>query len=248
MSYDEWKQQAGERFYGKLFNGKYLSLNDTIKNLQGSSDNSAETSKQKQKSENKFEGKRPDNEPSFLRDFDYIGVPEDGTDIYKSINPNYRIEEGYDNNCVRCIGAEEMNWRGYDVEAMPYNDNDPVKQDGSSFWDIDMSHWNKDPYGFEIFETPDKVVNVLHNAFRKWGDGARAMMAVRWNDNTNHALFVRREGSKIIFEDTQSGKIWDPVRVIGQLSMEENTSFIMRIDNRPFTENVKYIAKNREQK
>ena len=249
MSYEQWKEQARERVNSKSASEKYLSLNDTIKNLQGTIENSSKMQNQDLVAKKSSTVKRPDNESPFLRDFDYIGVPEDGTDIYKSINPNFKKEEGYDNNCVRCIGAEEMKWRGYDVEAMPYNENDPVKQDGGSFWDgFDMSRWYKDPYGFENFETPDKVVNVLRNAFTKWGDGARAMMAVRWNDNTNHALFVRREGGKIIFEDTQSGKIVDPMNIISQLSTEINTSFIMRIDNRPFNENVKYIAQNRVSK
>ena len=231
MSYEQWKE--AHRF---------------SKNLHGSSEIDHGKLKQELPSENKPLIKRPDNEPSFLQNYNYIGSPEDGTNIYKSVNPNYGNGAEYSLNCIRCVGAEEMSWRGYDVEAMPYDPNDPVGSNGASFWDLDIAHYNKDPYGFKLFKTPQDIKQGLEDKFNEWGNEARAMMAIRWDNGMGHAIIVRKDGDKIILEDPQAKKVHDIDQLVNQLSSKEYQNWIMRIDNRPVNEKIKYVVKNREKR
>ena len=248
MSYHEWKQMHGERFYTNLFKNLEPDGNNYFINMFGAIDNSHILPNQEQKSVHQQKAKRPDNEPSFMRAFDYIGIPKDGSEIYKSVNPNYGNGEEYRNNCAKCVCAEEMQWRGYNVESLPYDKNDPVGNNAGVFWDIDVFHYWDDPYGFVPIKSPEEVKNEFINAFSLWGDGSRAMMGIRWKNGMGHAIMVRREGNYLIAEDPQSGKILDIDKMINYLSTGANDNFIMRIDNRPVNENIKHVIKNKEKK
>lgn len=190
---------------------------------------------------------RPKNEPEFLKKFAYEGPPEFGDQVYKYVNPGYKTGEMvYKENCQRCVIADEMQWRGYDVVAQAVNKNDPVDSRVDTCFDVNAKEYKNDPFGFKLFESKSTLKKDLKAAFTEWGEDARAILRIKWKNGGGHFVTIRKDDGNIIIEDPQNGKKYDIDWLKTNLTSTRFTNWLMRVDNRPLTENVDYAVKNRE--
>ena len=190
---------------------------------------------------------RPKNEPEFLKKFAYEGPPEFGDQVYKYVNPGYKTGEMvYKENCQRCVVADEMQWRGYDVVAQAVNKNDPVDSRVDTCFEVNVKEYKNDPFGFKLFESKSTLKKDLKAAFTEWGEDARAILRIKWKNGGGHFVTIRKDDGNIIIEDPQNGKKYDIDWLKTNLTSTRFTNWLMRVDNRPLTENVDYAVKNRE--
>ncbi len=190
---------------------------------------------------------RPKNEPEFLKKFAYEGPPEFGDQVYKYVNPGYKTGEMvYKENCQRCVIADEMQWRGYDVVAQAVNKNDPVDSRVDTCFDVNAKEYKNDPFGFKLFESKSTLKKDLKAAFTEWGEDARAILRIKWKNGGGHFVTIREVDGNIVIEDPQNGKKYDIDWLKTNLTSTRFTNWLMRVDNRPLTENVDYAVKNRE--
>ncbi|MBR4489821.1 hypothetical protein IKP13_04225, partial [bacterium] len=191
--------------------------------------------------------RRPKNEPEYLKPYDYEGKPDLPSQIRKIVNPNYKTgSREYTYNCQRCVIADELQWRGYDVVAKGYNPKDPIKNSGWAAWDV--APRGNDKYGFKVFDTVKNLGEKLDSAFEEWGDDARAVLRIQWKSKyggNGHFLTIRKENGKVLIEDPQDGTTKDIDALLTFLSRSRNSHWLMRVDNRPLNENVKYAVENR---
>lgn len=124
----------------------------------------------------------------------------------KIVNP-----EGLHFNCQRCVVAEEMRFRGYDVKATPGEDDKlayiPALK--SCFPDAETK---------EFDSSNTREYNKATQAqMLEWGDGARAICSYVGNDNA-HVFTLVNEGGIIKRIDSQNGSIYtdqDYIRDVG---------------------------------
>ena len=185
---------------------------------------------------------RPENEPDNLKEFNYRNIKKKPSEILSSVNPLYGKASIYNYNCQRCVVADEAQWRGYDVEALPYDPNDPIADSGVACWDIDINNIRSDP-GFK-FITGDIKYDIIEK-FNVWGDDARAVLRIEWANGGGHFLTIRKENGNILFEDPQDGSVPDIDTTIASLNLAPNHNWLMRVDNRKFSDNIKYAIRNR---
>lgn len=188
---------------------------------------------------------RPENEPEILEDYNRYEGTKTGMEILKQTNPLYNTGFEYQYNCQRCVVADEAQWRGYDVEALPYDPNDPIGDSGVACWDIDINNIQSDP---EFKFITGEIKNDINKKFENWGDDARAVLRIEWKNGGGHFLTVRKENDNILFEDPQNGTVRDIDATITALNLAPFHNWLMRIDNRNFSDKIKYAIKNRENK
>lgn len=190
---------------------------------------------------------RPKGEPEFLKKFAYEGPPEFSDQVYKYVNPGYKTGEMvYKENCQRCVIADEMQWRGYDVVAQAVNKKDPVDSRVDTCFDVNTKEYKNDPFGFKLFDSKSTLKKDLKDAFTEWGTDARAILRIKWKRGGGHFVTIREVDGNIIIEDPQNASIYDIDWLRANLTSTRFTNWLMRVDNRPLTENVDYAVKNRE--
>ena len=143
-------------------------------------------------------------------------------------NPNYKAPgtgTQYTHNCQRVVYAFEERMRGYNVEAQPYQArNDPM---GGGNW---KRVYKGQTWESNLGRTKDKVVDGIHSRMTAWGDGARAIIYVKWAGvRSAHVFNVVQENGKTHAYDAQSGKRVSLTRYIN-LSQPTKT-MISRVDN-----------------
>lgn len=167
----------------------------------------------------------------------------------KLVNPNYNLKVGvapseYTSNCQRCVAAYEARMRGFDVESMPYwgkLDNMDKPKNWLSVFDYKVS---------DIIHIPgnsDAARHMVADIMKKFGPGSRAIVRVGWNEKSGHVFIAEQSESGITrFLDPQSGET-----AVGpkhfDLSVAGGT-FIIRVDNLPFTDKVKKCCRNKPQR
>lgn len=121
----------------------------------------------------------------------------------KTVNPNYSKDRSYRVNCQRVVVAAELARRGYRVEAQPKTQNwDYLSGDG---W----RHYFVGQTSETIGRTQVAVERGIESRMSSWGDGARAIIRVRWKGtkhNSGHVFQIEREKGKTVAYDAQSGK------------------------------------------
>lgn len=183
----------------------------------------------------------PETAEATLARFKKLAEPKTSQEILKQVNPHYDDGPEYQRNCVRCAAAEELLYRGYDVTARPYA-NDAIGNDISSVWEIAPGLWN-DP-DLRVLDKAH-IKWGLEDAFDAWGDGARAVIRLGWDRTQDgHAVYARKINGVIIVEDPQIGKEIDIEEYARQSTGMSLQSWIMRVDNRPFTDNLYLAAEN----
>lgn len=158
-------------------------------------------------------------------------------------NPNYTqyIKE-WTHNCQRCVSAFEARMRGYDVEALPriLNGMD------------ELPYMNNKTGWLSVYQNP--VVTSIHkntgkackDAIEKemadWGDGARAIVRVRWKSGGGHVFNAVQENGQTIFIDAQSNTM-NCQNYFSAGMIKPGMTELVRIDNLDFTDRIELCAK-----
>ena len=169
-------------------------------------------------------------------------------DDLKAVNPNYNTgKREWTHNCQRCVSAYEARIRGYDVEALPRildaSDRLPNMLDKEEGWT-------------SVYDNP-KLIQCASSSGEKtgikvkkqmsiFGDGARAIVRVQWQSRYGqggHVFVAEQKDGKTLFVDPQSGR--EDVERYFKLA-KKNATYLLRIDNLEFTDNIKKCCKNRE--
>lgn len=165
--------------------------------------------------------------------------PETNLDeVYKLVNPRYAQGPEYQMNCQRCVAAQELAFRGFDSVARPFAD-DAIGDDITKVWKIKGS-LREDP---EVaFLDPRHLDWDLESAFESWPADARAVVRLDWKDDKfSHFIFARKKNGRIILEDPQNGTLISINDLRGKLVPGNTGNWVMRVDNRDFTDNL-YLA------
>lgn len=163
-----------------------------------------------------------------------ITFPHSMMDDLKATNPNWREDSPWDINCQRCVSAYEARRRGYDVTAAPLLDRNDTLQI--------MRHPNGWPSVYQGAELIDCTAasgtgsaTLVEDKMAEWGDGARAIVRVRWKLGGGHVFIAERVNGETVFLDPQRG-----TRDVDYYfeSAKGNGTFCVRIDNLPFTARI----------
>lgn len=195
--------------------------------------------------------KRPEGEQPELTQFNrYDPETRSAEQKLAQVNPNYSQGGNWAVNCQRTVVAQELVYRGYDVTAKPRDGSDPIKSSVVACWKFKTKEWWKDPEVI-VPGVRSNFKNSIKNAFDQWGDGARAVVRVQWTKRyggNGHFFTARYENGRIIYEDPQTNQKRDIDDTLKKCTTSRNQLWIMRVDNREVTDNVKYAVKNREDK
>lgn len=152
-------------------------------------------------------------------------------------NPNYYSgDERYLVNCQRCVVAYEARRRGYDVTAKPASlDSESIKRmTGKKGW-ANVFEGGEDDiltiFGSKGIENKENIYNIMSG----YGDGARAIVRVQWQDGRGHAFIAEQVNNKTKFIDPQSGDI-DVESYFDDDLIKTDKTRLLRIDNKEFTE------------
>lgn len=156
------------------------------------------------------------------------------TEDLKNTNPKYAENTPYDVNCQRCVSAYEARRRGYDVTAAPLLDeNDPLQM---------MRHpqgWASVYEGAQLIDCSSRSGTgtqiLVDEKMAAWGDGARAIVRVRWKLGGGHVFIAERVDGRTRYVDPQQGTV-DAAHYF-QFAKGSGT-FCVRIDDLPFTNRI----------
>ena len=137
---------------------------------------------------------------SVLDHFDRKIRLSDISEDLKKVNPNYSSGEyKWRNNCQRCVAAYEMRRRGFNVTAKPISvaaEKDIVAQNWSKVWTNDPPLLCRSGNGKAQVEAQMK----------RWGDGARAIVYVKWKGyGLAHVFIAENRNETIVYIDPQNG-------------------------------------------
>jgi len=183
---------------------------------------------------NSIDSRRDASDRVTMEKYTHITSPHSMIDDLKATNPNWREDSPWDVNCQRCVSAYEARRRGYDVTAAPLlNHNDTLQI---------MRHPNGWPSVYQGAELIDCTsasgtgsATLVEDKMAEWGDGARAIVRVRWKMGGGHVFIAERVNGKTVFLDPQRGT--ENVDYYFE-SAKGNGTFCVRIDNLPFTARI----------
>ena len=146
MTYEEWKKVYVDKKI-TLREWKVANGNDIIK----------------------IGGERPAKEQDCLKIFSWSS-PQRRSDAEKlaAVNPNYSNGRQWQINCQRCVVAEELQYRGYNVTAKPYNANDAIKDSGIASWKFKTNKWYQDPDVKVLPRNKTLFKREVAGLFAKW--------------------------------------------------------------------------------
>ncbi len=186
--------------------------------------------------------------PSNKYGFKYIkGEHTRETDL-AATNPKYSTKKReYTQNCQRCVSAYEARRRGYDVEAKPRildgSDRMPYMFDKKGGWTSVYDGIKPIPC------TSNRTAGVktkVEDAMSGFGDGARAIVRVQWQQKYGgggHVFIAEQVDGKTIFIDPQSNN--KDVSYYFSMAKTKET-YVMRIDDLEFTDNIQKCCENIE--
>ena len=157
-------------------------------------------------------------------------------------NPNYsRDYIEFQFNCQRCVMAYELRRRGYDVEALPTYDGDEMGYVGNYIQAFKGATLE------DVGGRNGKIsINNIENKMREWGDGARAIIRMRWNGNkSGHVFNVENQGGRIVYTDSQVHRTVD---IADYMSGAEPTrTGIIRVDDKEINiQQLQHMVKRRQ--
>ena len=165
----------------------------------------------------------------------------------KAVNPNYSWTDStspWNDNCQRCVSAYEARRRGYDVVAKPT----PPGADTLPY----MRHPQGWPTVYQNGELIDCSANSgtsarmnIEEEMRTWGDGARAIVRVRWKPQCGsggHVFIAECQNGKIRYVDPQVGM--DDASTHFEMAKGSGV-FCMRIDHLAFSDKIHLCCNER---
>nr|DAK83485.1 MAG TPA: minor capsid protein [Caudoviricetes sp.] len=190
--------------------------------------------------------KRPAGEQPVLEQLRYKGPGFMATEkSLAAVNPHFSEGYKWQNNCQRCVVAWELRQRGYDVTAKPFAAHDDIGNSGVACWEFDHRAWFHDSEYRGL--TRGGFKRSVESAFDEWGDGARAIVRVKWDrrhGGCGHFFSARREGDKIIYEDPQAGTVRDIDGTLANCTRDSGELWVLRVDDRNLTDLVKEAVTN----
>lgn len=147
---------------------------------------------------NKVKGGNPvgDVTDTFNRKMSLMSYEED----LVAVNPNWSTNKyRWTHNCQRCVSTYEMRRRGYDVTAKPL----PGKLHDDYLAHFAGAAWQG------AYPEPCPVgsgKNQIEVFMGQWGDGARAIVNVRWPGGAGHVFIAEQRNGKTIYLDPQTGE------------------------------------------
>lgn len=162
-----------------------------------------------------------------------------------AVNPNYSTgKKEWRQNCQRCVITYEARRRGYDVEALPCMD---LSLDDLAYMDDKTNGWTS------VFDKPQLLScasstgegtgEKVREQMKAFGDGARAIVRVGWKTEGAHVFIAEQRGEETVFIDPQSNKK-DVSLYFSEC--KEGETYLMRVDDRGFMENIKKCCKDRK--
>ena len=137
---------------------------------------------------------------SVLDHFDRKIRLSDISEDLKKVNPNYSSREHqWTHNCQRCVATYEMRRRGFNVTAKPilaHESFDTIAKNWSKVWTNDPPLLCRAGNGKAQIEAQMK----------RWGDGARAIVCVKWKEyDLAHVFVAENRNGTIVYIDPQNG-------------------------------------------
>lgn len=181
-----------------------------------------------------------------LEDLAELDGPDNMFHALRMANPKHKSGARYRDNCQRCIAAYDLRRRGYDVEALPTPILSDVVRDDLAY--MDKGGWP------EMWEgaIPVEIVGADGEAVRRsieremesFGDGARAVVRVQWNERDyGHVFIAEQRDGMTVFVDPQSN---DPAYEGWEHAISSSGNYLMRIDDKEFTDLVLEAVRNSE--
>ena len=160
------------------------------------------------------------------------------------VNPKYDpYDPAYSQNCGNCTAAYDLRRRGYDVEAAPFDPNDP-----GSYNDIRaVSEWYEDT---TVYDWQLSAPHDAETIFSAMPDGSYGNMGILWNDNAGggaHSVVWERIGGQTVIRDCQSGMTYDYEVWLMANDMYTNDLAILRTDNREPSDKILKTVRNRKE-
>ena len=183
-----------------------------------------------------------------------IGVksaPMGITAAYEGANPNYDETHTYKEfiiNCQRCVVANELRRRGYNVEALPAVDDSKLpKKDRlglvryTANGTLRQGNWTqafrhakaKSMRGTNV----NAVIDNISNEMNKYGNNARGVISVAWKNGGGHVFNVENQNGKILFLDAQTGQKVSATDYLSGASLRNVT--LTRTDNLRISDKAK---------
>lgn len=235
MTYSEWEEGKKQKAAGtdeivtgslqsRLKNGKIRELGDEVKPP-------AETAKA-------------------VEGFSRIGGKHTREQDCRATNPMFGEGEEWRQNCQRCCATYEARRRGFNVTALPlYGDPFADQYARNSGYYKFFQHGGR--VSQNIYRTAglsrdglttESVVDAIQGLMDGYGNGSRAIIEGYWNGTPlGHVFIAENVGGKVHFYDVQSGDMNYGERV---LDMEARSMRIFRIDDLPFSEDIRQAVKN----
>lgn len=139
-------------------------------------------------------------------------APHSIEDTTQLANPGYRtLDSRFEQNCQRVAWAAELLRRGYDVEALPYDNAKDGKNGGfatnKNYMRIVEGNENLEKTVTVRARTASSAVDKIRDIMKSYGDGARAMIAITWKtgDGKGHVFNLETlKGGDVVGYDAQN--------------------------------------------
>ena len=168
-----------------------------------------------------------------------------------STNPNFKKGEGYHRNCQVCVAVFESRMRGYDIEALPFDENNKVmtklrRNPEKAFIDKKTNLPPKLIYDERVtdYSKLRKWLNAIIKPNERYGIICKIVLTSKGQDLYDHILIVyKTEQGELRFYDPQNGVKQEHFGNI-RFNYKNKTIFypkIFRIDNADL--NINYLNK-----
>lgn len=172
------------------------------------------------------------------------GRPNSVVNAVENSNPFYDgTAAEFSENCQRAVIAYEARRRGYDVVAQPTYQGDTLPQ--AAYTNPRTGARNSRWMGAFQRARPVSVgarnardaQRRLEDQMRQFGNGARAIVSVHWNNGGGHVFNVENRNGNIIYVDAQVGGRYNPRELFRAIRTSETN--ITRTDNLRFSERAR---------
>ena len=177
------------------------------------------------------------------------------------INPNYtgEYDDPYTNNCAYCTTAYDLRRRGYDVEALPYDESiqPPTDIEGLSrlYQDTTVDDWSKttvldvdsDAEGDE-WTVNKQYSEAIKSLWTELPDGSYGQLSVVWKMGGGHSLVWEKTDGEVTIRDCQTNEAFMLNEKAHEFSYLTNAVYAIRTDNREPSEEITNYVRNREER
>ncbi len=159
-------------------------------------------------------------------------------------NPNYHSGKEWQVNCQRCVSAYEARRRGFDVTAKPA----PMNGTDTLPYMLNQRGWaSVYADGLQNLEalsgkSGGVILKSICAKMSAYGDGARAIIRVRWQSGGGHVFIAEQVGGVTRFVDPQPGET-DVKYYFNRGMIKPSETRLLRIDDKDFTDLIKDCVK-----